>query len=89
MWTQRMQQVFRPSSARMNRAALPNFPGPSCAAKPLRWRFICVPRACNRATADFLLASPLIGEDYRPAASPGDLAPDERDIADIGLALRS
>ena len=47
------------------------------------------PIACNRATADFLLASPLINEDYKPAASPGDLAPEEREIMDIGLALRS
>lgn len=47
------------------------------------------PMACNRATADFLLASPLINEDYKPAASPGDLAPEERAISEIGLALRS
>lgn len=47
------------------------------------------PIACNRATADFLLASPLINEDYKPAASPGDLAPEEREISEIGLALRS
>ena len=46
------------------------------------------PIACNRATADFLLASPLINEDYRPAASPGDLAPEERMISEIGLAAR-
>lgn len=47
------------------------------------------PIACNRATADFLLASPLINEHYKPAASPGDLAPEEREINEIGLALRS
>ena len=46
------------------------------------------PIACNRATADFLLTSPLINEDYRPAASPGDLAPEERRISEIGLATR-
>lgn len=46
------------------------------------------PIACNRATADFLMTSPLVNEDYKPAASPGDLALDEREIVDIGLALR-
>ncbi len=47
------------------------------------------PIACNRATADFILSSPLIHADYRKAASPGDLAPAERLIDDIGVALRS
>ncbi len=47
------------------------------------------PIACNRATADFLVTSPLIAEDYRPAASPGDLAAEEREIVDIGLAVRA
>jgi methylglyoxal synthase len=28
-----------------------------------------VPIACNRSTADFLLSSPLMGEDYRPASA--------------------
>jgi methylglyoxal synthase len=28
-----------------------------------------VPIACNRATADFVLSSPLLGEDYLPAAT--------------------
>lgn len=43
------------------------------------------PIACNRATADFVLTSPLLGEDYRPAASPGDLVPDDREVAPIRL----
>ncbi|MSO44620.1 MAG: methylglyoxal synthase [Thermoleophilia bacterium] len=47
------------------------------------------PMACNRATADVLLTSPLLGEDYTRAASPGDLAPPEREIPDVGMALRS
>lgn len=46
------------------------------------------PIACNRATADFLLTSPLIGLDYTPADSPGDLAPEERRIQDLGLVVR-
>ena len=46
------------------------------------------PIACNRATADFLLSSPLLGEDYEPALSPGDLAPPEREIADVGVGIR-
>ncbi len=46
------------------------------------------PIACNRATADFLLTSPLINEDYHPAASPGDLAPEERHVAEVGVAAR-
>jgi methylglyoxal synthase len=46
------------------------------------------PIACNRATADFLLTSPLLGVDYQPALSPGDLAPPEREINDVGLAVR-
>ena len=28
-----------------------------------------VPIACNRSTADFVLSSPLMDEDYRPASS--------------------
>ncbi len=47
------------------------------------------PIACNRATADFLLTSPLINEDYKPAASPGDLVAEERDIVGVGMAVRS
>ena len=43
------------------------------------------PIACNRATADFLLTSPLLGEQYEPAASPGETAPPEREIAQIGI----
>ena len=46
------------------------------------------PIACNRATADFLLTSPLLGEDYEPALSPGDLAPPEREITEVGMATR-
>ena len=36
----------------------------------LRIAVVCnVPTACNRATADFILSSPLTGEEYQPANS--------------------
>ena len=36
----------------------------------LRIAVVCnVPTACNRATADFILSSPLTGEEYKPANS--------------------
>ena len=36
----------------------------------LRITVVCnVPIACNRSTADFLLSSPLMNEEYRPAAA--------------------
>jgi methylglyoxal synthase len=36
----------------------------------LRLTVVCnVPIACNRSTADFLLSSPLMNEEYRPAAA--------------------
>ena len=36
----------------------------------LRITDVCnVPIACNRSTADFLLSSPLMNEEYRPAAA--------------------
>ena len=65
----------------MIHSALPSSPRPGLADA------INQVRATGKA--DFLLASPLINEDYKPAASPGDLAPEERQINDIGLALRS
>ncbi len=46
------------------------------------------PIACNRATADFLLTSPLLAAGYQPAPSPGDLAPPEREIQDVGVGIR-
>jgi methylglyoxal synthase len=37
----------------------------------LRIAVVCnIPIACNRSTADFLLSSPLMNEEYRPAAAP-------------------
>jgi methylglyoxal synthase len=37
----------------------------------LRIAVVCnVPTACNRATADFILSSPLTGEEYQPATVP-------------------
>jgi methylglyoxal synthase len=36
----------------------------------LRIAVVCnIPIACNRSTADFLLSSPLMNEEYRPAAA--------------------
>ena len=36
----------------------------------LRLTVVCnIPIACNRSTADFLLSSPLMNEEYRPAAA--------------------
>ena len=36
----------------------------------LRITVVCnIPIACNRSTADFLLSSPLMNEEYRPAAA--------------------
>ena len=36
----------------------------------LRVAVVCnIPIACNRSTADFLLSSPLMNEEYRPAAA--------------------
>jgi methylglyoxal synthase len=41
----------------------------------LRIAVVCnVPIACNRSTADFLLSSPLMDEEYRPAAARETLA---------------
>ena len=55
----------------------------------LRIAVVCnSPIACNRATADFLLTSPLLGEGYEPALSPGDLAPPERGIVNVGVGVR-
>ena len=37
----------------------------------LRIAVVCnIPIACNRSTADFLLSSPLMNEEYRPAVAP-------------------
>jgi methylglyoxal synthase len=50
-----------------------------------------VPIACNRATADFMLSSPLMREDYRrPLAADDDLvrrSEEGRDAAAIGALL--
>ncbi len=36
----------------------------------LRLTVVCnIPIACNRSTADFLLSSPLMNEEYTPAAA--------------------
>jgi methylglyoxal synthase len=42
----------------------------------LRIAVVCnVPIACNRSTADFLLSSPLMDEEYRPAAAGAASSP--------------
>ena len=43
----------------------------------LRIAVVCnVPIACNRSTADFLLSSPLMDEEYQPAAAALELESD-------------
>jgi len=37
-----------------------------------------VPIACNRATADFILSSPLMSQEYAPTFTPESEPPDER-----------
>jgi methylglyoxal synthase len=48
----------------------------------LRIAVVCnIPIACNRATADFVLSSPLMNEAYAPSFTPED------ETADVRIAV--
>jgi methylglyoxal synthase len=52
----------------------------------LRIAVVCnVPTACNRATADFVLSSPLTGEEYR---RPSSIYAEPTGLSQVALALR-